>query len=834
MKRSVTRRSILASAGLGFVGVGTASGASKTGISSSRIRQVNDNEDVRWNRYHGGDGSTRFTHADVTSQNGLKVDWETQFGESPTVLYKENELLVTNNDGTIFLVDSKSGSQEIIHSPDDWPWQGLWVEDIYFFSGFTDEIIGRVDLSEGGTDWQRTLSSSVGIPLLTGETLYYGRTEGGVLAVDPETGETIDIIDNPINQDAWSTFLTSDGEETCFASSGQNGVYAFDTSSRSIKWTTSGIPGRPVCDSVGIITYARSTGGVRASAIDPDTGDVNWENEYSNVSTESSFRWTLGPQRFFLATDEQVLAINRADGRVNWRLDNRADSMGGAGNQIYIGVSSNSSYSIIELDREDGTERWRMDDLSIDRVPAFGDGRMYVPHDGSIHALVASDDDPPSNRAIAAEITDVTVPVEEVTTRDTVTSLISVENTGSTEHTFFVGYSVRAPDGTLYDNDATTGQPVTLQPGAATTVNVEWDASSEVPGGEYDVITAVWEEADRTALETQLAVETIERAFDLDSVGLPTGSSVLPPTTPSRFPYSNVQELAFENLGEDRSGVEGDGIRFSVDRAHPSDDELTLSVSLDTPEDSLIGEIYGHRRSQLLVLYDESRMTLDGLRSQVDGGTPEAVRVTDAVADLASLASLGTAGSLGGLVQEAVTAVAEEVGIDWATSQLTFETPPRIDEEGDLKTVQIDFSTETVPMASSPATIEEYSLEGTFTDLNRSDSPPIIVLADMRGMTDPIYTPADGDLAGLTGASLQTHEYPVEYRHQVNVPTDINADGAGGSERDDRSEEDNLGDLDELVDDEIPGLGPVSALAGIGGASYWLANREGGSETDQD
>ena len=93
----------------------------------------------------------------------------------------------------------------------------------------------------------------------------------------------------------------------------------------------------------------------------------------------------------------------------------------------------------------------------------------------------------------------------------------NVENTGNTDHTFFVGYTVHGPDGSEYDNGDGTGQTVTLEPDESATVDLEWIVESDVPDGEYDVQVAVWEESDRDDLQTRLDEEWEYSAFEIEA-----------------------------------------------------------------------------------------------------------------------------------------------------------------------------------------------------------------------------------------------------------------------------------------------------------------------------
>lgn len=100
---------------------------------------------------------------------------------------------------------------------------------------------------------------------------------------------------------------------------------------------------------------------------------------------------------------------------------------------------------------------------------------------------------------------------------DVVRANVTVENTGEADHTFFVGYGVVGPNGTVYDNDGTTGTTVTLTPDETKTVTVAWVVEPDVPPGTYAVGTAVWAESDRDALETRLDEGTDDATFAVAS-----------------------------------------------------------------------------------------------------------------------------------------------------------------------------------------------------------------------------------------------------------------------------------------------------------------------------
>lgn len=85
-----------------------------------------------------------------------------------------------------------------------------------------------------------------------------------------------------------------------------------------------------------------------------------------------------------------------------------------------------------------------------------------------------------------------------------VPTTVEVSNTGDQERTFYIGYSVWGPNDEEYDNNDTTGQPLSIEPGDTETVIVEWQVTREAPLGEYDVEVVIWQESDPDRLSTRL------------------------------------------------------------------------------------------------------------------------------------------------------------------------------------------------------------------------------------------------------------------------------------------------------------------------------------------
>ena len=520
------------------------------------------------------------------------------------------------------------------------------------------------------------------------------------------------------------------------------------------------------------------------------SGRIGWRTVASSDWSEGS-----GPEILQFRPTGEVTAAGESLGKyerdewIAFSVEYRSDRDSGEVTQTCT-IGDGPSETVTRERRDDEADLTALE-LRSDDFTVFWDDLLVEAIDEGSTENPESEPEP----EIDAKLSSFETPNGSVEPGDSVSSTAVVKNTGTVEHTFFVGYSVVAPTRKLFDGGGTTGRTVTLSAGESTSVDLSWTATTDAPSGTYDTVAAVWKESDRDRLETRVAMERNETAFELEGGDLPDGTSILPPATPDAFPYVDTQQLVFEGLGPERDGVEGAGIRVRIDRTRPSENDLGLTIGIDSPEGSLIGEISGHRASQLLVVYDDDQMTLDpsSLRSRVDGGTPAGLEKANVVGDLASIATLGTAGSLFAIIKEGVKSIAEEVAEDWATSRLSFETPPNLEEDDGHAVARIDFSTETVPGITSPATIEEYTLEATFTGLDADSEGPIVVVADMRGWTESIFTPSDGPGSRITGGSVQTHEYPVEYRRQVNVPVFDDVENAGDRDQSDEGDGQNDG-----------------------------------------
>lgn len=196
-----------------------------------------------------------------------------------------------------------------------------------------------------------------------------------------------------------------------------------------------------------------------------------------------------------------------------------------------------------------------------------GNFDYYVPTSGTqdqqseyvnVHTIDVKDSD--------ARITNFDAPSGSKQPGDTLEASTTVENTGDTTRSVWVGLSYRRPDDEFYDIDPK--ETVTLSPGETDQVSFSWSLPDDAPEGSYDAVTAIWNDYDSSNDEmvTPKYDETsVQDAFTVES------ETQAPDPTVS----SNLGSFDLE-VGEERT------ITFTVDNTGGPATQyshITLSVS---------------------------------------------------------------------------------------------------------------------------------------------------------------------------------------------------------------------------------------------------------------
>ena len=225
--------------------------------------------------------------------------------------------------------------------------------------------------------------------------------------------------------------------------------------------------------------------------------------------------------------------------------------------------------------------------------------------------------DDPLAGDVAADITSVNYATGEYTSGDEVTTTVEIENTGSGEHTFFVGYSAIGPEDDAYDNEGTTGTTETIPAGERREVELSWEVPATAPEGHYDLVTAVWLESDRDELQTRLADD--ERAGPIEVTESAAGTLVVD-TFPedATVTVDGDQHAGGEPIelpeGEYTATAERDGYV-------PEEIDVTIRGG-EVTEESVSPDIDGGARSTTAVRSDGSLfdVAIDGFSEVDDGG----------------------------------------------------------------------------------------------------------------------------------------------------------------------------------------------------------------------
>ncbi|NIA09993.1 MAG: hypothetical protein GWP10_09765, partial [Nitrospiraceae bacterium] len=170
--------------------------------------------------------------------------------------------------------------------------------------------------------------------------------------------------------------------------------------------------------------------------------------------------------------DGKVLSSSTNDG-----IENATVTLVGTGKTIQTGTNGYYSFS----DVADGSYTLTASKLGYIFSPVdvvVSETTRASPIMGSLDTTV-----------INATITSTVMPSGSFKPGDSVEVTITAKNTGTIEHTFYIGYSVRDPDDTFWDAPYV---PVTLGPGDITTETLRWTVQPGAPAGSYDVYTAAW------------------------------------------------------------------------------------------------------------------------------------------------------------------------------------------------------------------------------------------------------------------------------------------------------------------------------------------------------
>jgi outer membrane protein assembly factor BamB len=214
-------------------------------------------------------------------------DEDSDEGFGGGVAYSNNRLFVVNGFGDAHGVDPATGNvvwTQKIGTPFR---ASPTADDGRVFAITADNQLLCFSATNGDILWrQRGMVESAGIltatsPAVSGSIVIVPYSSGEIYAMRVENGTVV-----------WSDQLTRTGKTTSLSE-------------------INDIAGRPVIDRDRVIAISHSG---RMVAIDLRTGERVWTRNIAGVQTP----WVAGETIFLVTTEQQVVAMSRADGRIYW------------------------------------------------------------------------------------------------------------------------------------------------------------------------------------------------------------------------------------------------------------------------------------------------------------------------------------------------------------------------------------------------------------------------------------------------------------------------------------------------------------------------------------
>jgi len=351
----------------------------------------------------------------VESFGGVAWRFETGGTVRSSAALVDETLFVGSSDGHLYALDAESGrlvwdfdsGSPIASSPA--------VTGGVVLVGSRDGVLHGISASDGTPLWHRKTGPDLPLPwgyegwdyilsspTVVGGTAYWGSGDGNVYAVDPRTGEEIwrfategRVRSSPAVADGLLVVGSSDG--FVYALDAESGAerWRFETDGVSFDSAEFGFDRRQVSASPAIRDGVVYIGSRDASlyALDASNGDQIWrfDEDSSWIITTAA----VTADRVFSgrSSSGNIRAIDRETGTEVWRVEAGAyvySSPVVVGRTLYVGQGDGD---FVALDVASGEERWvYRSGGAIYATPLVHEGRVYVgSDDGFVYAFSAAD-----------------------------------------------------------------------------------------------------------------------------------------------------------------------------------------------------------------------------------------------------------------------------------------------------------------------------------------------------------------------------------------------------------------------------------------------------------
>jgi len=244
---------------------------------------------------------------------------------------------------------------------------------------------------EDAATWTHDLGGPVGLPpALADGTLYVGRKDGRLVALDPNSGDERWSVDAGIGFTGFTGASPTVADGRVYVVPGEGAgtagrgfeLVALDAETGDREWSksldeTSFLTFFGVHDGLALVAThddALANEGERLAAIDHATGDVQWTAEVGDPSG-----WGVGAGGVYVASYAGVRAIALADGEPRWqKSDGVAGGFDVTANTVVTSVERDTGYRLTGFDPESGSVRWRGPDWSAASHATTDDGVVYA------------------------------------------------------------------------------------------------------------------------------------------------------------------------------------------------------------------------------------------------------------------------------------------------------------------------------------------------------------------------------------------------------------------------------------------------------------------------
>jgi outer membrane protein assembly factor BamB len=358
-----------------------------------RLKGFDFPDSTGWRSYRGDAGNTAFIPSSLPTPNKLlwKFDAKKPLKSSPIFLGKS--LVMTTLDKRVVFLDAISGKRIGTYKLATSVSNSACGEDqrIYFGPDRGKETFMALDVQKGKVMWERGVGDVSSSPVICGEKILVGSTEGTLWALDKMSGEEIWKFEIPTSQISTpacqlTAFSVSD-EGTLYFGSADDHLYAVSTKDGQMRWryqTGGGIYSAPAVKN-GKVFFGSADGNLYV--LNSEDGSILWKFKtqadiYSSPAVAESLVY-IG------SNDYSVYAVNQNTGQQSWRFPTEGlvrSSPIVVGNKLFFGSFDGNFYV---LNRFTGKLLWKYQtEGMISGSPSYFDGKIYIgSEDGHLYCF---------------------------------------------------------------------------------------------------------------------------------------------------------------------------------------------------------------------------------------------------------------------------------------------------------------------------------------------------------------------------------------------------------------------------------------------------------------